>query len=224
MPVIDDPQSIMKCSNKVYLHELFQREGVPEPRSMVVSRKTPKQAILELGPPVIVKLPQGSFSAAVKKAASEQELDAILSEMFKSSPLLIVQEFTPTPYDWRIGVLEGKMLYAAKYYQAKDHWQIARHYSSGYTRFGRVEAVAPQDVPRKVKSVALKGARLIGDGLYGVDLKEIDGRVLMIEVNDNPNLETGYEDVFEKDQLYDRIITALLRKIRRESASAGKRG
>ncbi len=218
IPVIDDPESITRCSNKVYLHELFQREDIPTPKTMIISRRTPIETMLSLGPPTIVKLPQGSFSLAVKKADDRKQLEEILKDMFKQSPLLIVQEFTPTPFDWRIGVLDGRILFAARYYQAKAHWQIARRMPSGNTRFGKVEAVAIDEVPLAVRRVALRGSKLIGDGLYGVDLKEVNGKALMIEINDNPNIETGYEDVFEKDKLYDAVIASFLRRIRKSTA------
>jgi len=214
MPVIDDPQSIMKCSNKVYLHELFQREDIPTPRTIIVSRRTPIQEIAGLGFPLIVKLPQGSFSVAVKKADDEESLKKVLDGMFKDSPLLIVQEFRPTPFDWRITVLEGQILFTAKYHQAKDHWQISRHFESGFTRHGKVEAVPQRSAPAAVKKLALRGAALLGDGLYGADIKVTDDGPLMIEINDNPNIETGYEDTVEKDRLYDRIISVFLRRLR----------
>lgn len=214
MPVIDDPQSIMKCSNKVYLHELFAREDIPTPRTLIVSRRTSKQELAEIGFPLIIKLPQGTFSAGVKKADSAEEYARITAEMFKESPLLIVQEFTPTAFDWRIGLLDGKILFACKYHQAKDHWQIAQRFKSGFTRFGKVEAVALDDVPAGVKRVALKGAALIGDGLYGADIKETKDGPRMIEINDNPNLDLGYEDAVEKDRVYEQIIATFLRRIR----------
>ncbi|MEZ5392860.1 MAG: hypothetical protein R2724_08275 [Bryobacterales bacterium] len=57
IPVIDDPESIARCSNKVYLHEALLAD-IPTPRTPVVSRRTPIETIMELGPPTIVKLPQ----------------------------------------------------------------------------------------------------------------------------------------------------------------------
>jgi glutathione synthase/RimK-type ligase-like ATP-grasp enzyme len=224
IPVIDDPESIARCSNKVYLHELFAREDIPTPKTLIVSRRTPIETIMELGPPTIVKLPQGSFSLAVKKADDRKALEEILKDMFRQSPLLIVQEFTPTPFDWRIGVMDGRILFAAKYHQAKAHWQIARKMPNGATRFGKVEAVAIEAVPASVRKVALRGSKLIGDGLYGVDLKEVNGKALMIEINDNPNIETGYEDVFEKDKLYDAVIASFLRRIRKGAAQGALQG
>jgi glutathione synthase/RimK-type ligase-like ATP-grasp enzyme len=114
------------------------------------------------------------------------------------------------------------MLFACRYHQAKDHWQIARRFESGFTRFGKVEAVPAAKVPPAVKKVALKGAALIGSGLYGVDIKELNGQALMIEINDNPNIDTGYEDTVEKDRIYEKIITCFLRRVRVESQQALK--
>lgn len=213
IPVIDDPQSIIKCSNKVYLHELFRKNGIPTPRTLTVSRKTPLDDIHVLGFPLIVKLPQGTFSQAVKKAHDLTELKTIFQELFRHSPLLIVQEFIPTPFDWRIGILEGRVLYACKYHMAKDHWQIVRQYRSGVTRFGKVEAVPLSDTPSPVTQVALEASGLIGNGLYGVDIKETETEPLIIEINDNPTIETGDEDAVERDRIYEEIITTFMRRI-----------
>jgi glutathione synthase/RimK-type ligase-like ATP-grasp enzyme len=56
----------------------------------------------------------------------------------------------------------------------------------------------------------------MGDGLYGVDLKQVGGRVVVTEVNDNPNLDAGCEDALLGDELYRRIIGELLARIERK--------
>jgi glutathione synthase/RimK-type ligase-like ATP-grasp enzyme len=214
IPVIDDPRSIMRCSNKVFLHELFQKQNVRTPRTLIISRKTPAAEIAVLGFPLILKQPDGTFSAAVKKAANADELEAIRQDMFRRSPLLIAQEFTPTAFDWRIGVLDGKLLFAARYHMVKDHWQIVGKWSTGRTRYGRVEAVPIAEVPPTVTALALEASALIGDGLYGVDIKETAEGPAVIEVNDNPNLMEGDEDAVEHDRVYDAVIATLLSRIR----------
>jgi len=161
MPVIDDPQSILRCSNKVYLHELFRKNGIPTPRTLIVSRRTPAEEIQTLGFPLIIKLPDGTFSQSVKKARDTAELKAILQEMFKDSPLVIVQEFAPTPFDWRIGLLDGEVLYACKYHMAKDHWQIVRRFQSGYTRFGKVEAVPIDELRRNQRRIPVISGKVV---------------------------------------------------------------
>ena len=61
--------------------------------------------------------------------------------------------------------------------------------------------------------VALRAARAIGAGLYGVDIKEADDAIAVIEVNDNPNLEHGVEDLVGKDEVWTRILQWFIKRI-----------
>jgi glutathione synthase/RimK-type ligase-like ATP-grasp enzyme len=36
-------------------------------------------------------------------------------------------------------------------------------------------------------------------------VKVVDGRLMVMEVNDNPNLEADYEDAILKDGIYDAL-------------------
>src|SRR5690606_14337250 len=171
MPVIDDPQSIIRCSNKVFLEELLRREGIPTPRTMIITPRTPWEEIHELGSPLVVKLPDGSFSAAVHKVENEREYARIATEMFRRSPLLIAQQFLRTDYDWRVTLLDGQVLFTARYFMAEGHWQIRTENAEG-VRFGRVDAVPRDRAPRPVIELAKRAAALIGKGLYGVDIKD----------------------------------------------------
>ena len=69
--------------------------------------------------------------------------------------------------------------------------------------------------------IATKAANLIGDGLYGVDVKETDGRFAIIEVNDNPNIDAGCEDAILRDDLYRRIMEEFVRRIEAKKAGNG---
>lgn len=120
--VIDDPDSILKCSNKVYLNELMQRHRLRTPRTLVVARDTAGQIPEQIGFPCVVKQPDGSFSAGVRKLENEQHMNECLPLLFEESELLLVQEFVPTAFDWRIGVLNRKPLYACRYHMARKHW------------------------------------------------------------------------------------------------------
>jgi len=212
IPVIDDPASIIKCSNKIFLHELFRKHDLPTPETAVLSPRTWRVEAAPLGLPVILKVPDGTFSMAVKMARDEAELEALTRDMFKRSPLLLAQRFTPTRFDWRVGVLEGEILWVAKYHMAPKHWQIAKR-GAKRTTFGRVEAVPLAEAPSAVCELALAGAALIGDGLYGVDLKETPAGPVLIEINDNPNLDAGQEDAADRDRPYEAIVAAFRRRI-----------
>ena len=103
-------------------------------------------------------------------------------------------------------MLGGEALFACRYHMARGHWQIVRTGPSGFRRYGKVDTLALEDVPPKLIEIAVRAARLIGDGLYGVDLKEVDGEFLVIEINDNPNIEVGYEDTVIGDEVYRRVM------------------
>ena len=216
MPVVDDTTSILRCCNKVYLHELLTREGIQQPETRVASsRTTYEELAAELGSPFVIKLPDGSFSTAVFKITSAEDYAARATPLLARSPLLLAQRFLPTDFDWRIGFMGGRALFACKYHMARGHWQIASQSARG-PRFGKTEAVSLQLTPPAVLEVARQAAALVGDGFYGVDLKELeDGRVVVIEVNDNPNLDLGYEDAFEGDRVYEAIAQGFLDRIQR---------
>jgi glutathione synthase/RimK-type ligase-like ATP-grasp enzyme len=89
---------------------------------------------------------------------------------------------------------------------ARGHWQIAKPQKDGGLSFGGVNTVPVDEAPAAVINAAVRCARLIGDGLYGIDLKENEQGVFVIEINDNPNLETEDEGAVLKDELWRRII------------------
>ncbi|WP_210464941.1 RimK family protein [Rufibacter roseolus] len=211
--VIDDPVSILRCTNKVYLAELLSKAKVNIPKSMIIHRDNCCKVVAELGLPCVLKKPDSSFSQGVVKVKTEEELEEQLKEMLSESDLIIGQEFTPTDFDWRIGVLDKQPLYACKYFMAKDHWQIYNWEGKKKDVTGNFETVPFEDVPFFVLHTALKAANLIGDGLYGVDVKEIDGKAYVIEVNDNPNIDHGVEDRILRKDLYLTILKSIKRRI-----------
>ncbi|MGF1610280.1 MAG: RimK family protein [Kiloniellales bacterium] len=213
MPVIDDPLSILKCTNKVYLAELLRANKIATPRTLILDRRALLAAGLNMHFPLVLKVPDGSFSRGVFKAKDEAELKAFAEKIFIDSDVLLAQEFMYTDFDWRVGTLNGEPLYVSKYFMSKGHWQIVKHHGSGRFSEGGYASVALAEAPAAVVDVAVRAARLIGKGLYGVDVKENKDGVFVIEVNDNPSIESGVEDGELKEQLYQRIIGELIRRI-----------
>ncbi len=206
MPVIDDPISMIRCTNKVYLWERLTHAGLPVPETIVIQDPADvKQAADTLGFPVVVKIPDGSFSRGVRKADTMEALKETVAEFFKETDLLLAQRFVPTHFDWRVGVLAGQPLFVCQYTMAKKHWQIVRHRENGKPIEGGFKTFPIDQVPPEVLDAGVRAASLIGDGLYGVDLKETPDGVFVIEINDNPNLEHGVEDSVSKSDLWNRL-------------------
>jgi glutathione synthase/RimK-type ligase-like ATP-grasp enzyme len=216
MPVIDDPLSMIRCTNKVYLNELMTHNKVPVPPTVMIAGAADLEVAAQtLGFPLVLKIPDGSFSRGVKKANDFGELKALATKWLEDSDLLIAQKYMPTEFDWRIGVLGGKPLFAVHYLMAKKHWQIVNHDRRGRPDEGGFRSFKLQETPEHVIDIAVRAARCIGDGLYGVDLKETADGVYVIEVNDNPNLEHGCEDSGEKDEVWVKLTQWFIDRLER---------
>ncbi|WP_019215141.1 ATP-grasp domain-containing protein [Legionella tunisiensis] len=203
--VIDDPQSIVKCSNKVYLAELMRSHQILTPETLFISKYDKNLPAIEF--PCVLKRPDSAFSHGVLKLDDAKSLQKSLNQFFKISDLVLIQPFIPTEYDWRIGILDNKPIFACRYYMAKNHWQIYNWNALSEKREGATETVPLHEVPETVIKTALKSTRLIGDGLYGVDIKSQGDKHYVIEVNDNPNIDCGIEDKILGDSLYEHIMS-----------------
>lgn len=219
---VDDAGSILRCTNKIYLADLFHKFKVPAPRTRILRRDNRRQldeVEAEFGYPIVIKIPDGAFSRGIVKVGNRQELEVHTRELFQKTSLLLAQEFLYTDFDWRIGVFDNKALYACRYYMVKNHWQIYRH-GGKKVDSGGFDTLPTFEVPRGVLEAALAATRPIGNGLYGVDVKEKDGKGYVIEVNDNPNIDRGVEDGYLGDELYHQVMAELLNrmKVRRGSS------
>ncbi|MBS0432192.1 MAG: RimK family protein [Proteobacteria bacterium] len=223
MVVIDDPTSILRCTNKIYLHDLLRSRKIAVPRSEILYREDAKQLKElpdKLGFPLVLKIPDGSFSRGVVKVENAEELERAASQLFQSTALLIAQEFLYTEFDWRVGVLNREALYACRYYMSRGHWQIYNHAARGNQRAGGSDTLAVADAPPEVVRLALRAIQPIGDGLYGVDIKQTADRLVVIEVNDNPSIDAGVEDEQLGAELYRRVMREFLRRMERKRTGA----
>jgi glutathione synthase/RimK-type ligase-like ATP-grasp enzyme len=214
MVVIDDPESVLHCNNKIYLAELLARHGVATPRTLIVDRRGVSGILSRLPLPCVLKQPDSCLSLGVEKADTADDLERIADEFLRHSQLILAQEFLPTDFDWRIGIIDGHPLFACRYYMVPGHWQIVCHDGEGdHYEEGATTAVPLDQVPKPVLRLALKAAQLIGDGFYGVDIKEVGRRYYVIEINDNPNVDAGNEDGVLKDLLYRDVMSVFARRL-----------
>uniref|UniRef100_A0A7C4W3R6 RimK family alpha-L-glutamate ligase n=1 Tax=Geoglobus ahangari TaxID=113653 RepID=A0A7C4W3R6_9EURY len=208
--VIDDSESIRVCSNKVALYYRLKKNSIPIPKTIPFfgDFENLESYANKLGFPLVVKAPNSRFSLYVEKANNYDELVKITKRFMRRSKALILQEYMPTAFDWRVGVLEGESIYACKYFMPKGGWRV-RDSIEGRKVWGKVKAVKVENLPKKLRKIAERAAKSVGNGLYGVDIKEVDGDYYVIEVNDNPTIMHGDEDT-KNPELYEKIIQALV--------------
>ena len=95
----------------------------------------------------------------------------------------------------------------------KGHWQIYQHGEAKQVESGKFDTLPTYEVPRNVVQAALNATRLIGNGLYGVDIKQSGNRVAVIEVNDNPSIDSDVEDRFLGGELYTLVMQEFLSRM-----------
>ncbi len=220
LPVIDDPRSITLCTNKVFLADLLRANGVPAPQSVILDRSRLASVEQELDYPIVLKIPDGSFSRGVYKAQDRVELRQLTDRLFAQSQILLAQRYVPTTFDWRVGILNRQPLFVCQYFMTRNHWQVNKLLKNGRLWTGSARTFLVEDAPAEVLQVALQAANLIGDGLYGVDLKETPDGLFIIEINDNPNIDIDVEDACLRDEIYRCVMREFVRRIEAREVSA----
>jgi len=212
--VIDDPDSIRICCDKVNMYRHLMAADVPIPGTRIIeedeiSLDLGRELLAELGDPVVLKAPNSSFSMYVEKVSTPQEFVTVAKRYLRRSDRILAQRFVKSTFDWRVGVLGGEPLYVCQYVIPRKRWKILTHTPDGRTVVGPVKPMKLTEVPSALLKTAVRAADAVGKGLYGVDLKQTGDDFVVIEVNDNPTINAGEEDR-ASSELYERLVTFLL--------------
>jgi glutathione synthase/RimK-type ligase-like ATP-grasp enzyme len=211
IPVIDDPESIRICSDKINMYSHLLKKRVSLPKTVFLSKHDltvdgVTRLFDTLGTPLIIKEPSTSFSLRVEKVSDIASFFRVARRFIKMSDWIVVQQYVESKYDWRVGVLNGELLYVCKYTIPSVTFKIQASVN-GHIVYCGVESVPEQDVPPHIISLGIEAANAIGDGLYGVDIKNNNGDACVIEVNDNPSIESGEDTCYPR--VFDQIISHL---------------
>ncbi len=212
--VLDKSSDIRICSDKVNMYLHLQKENVPHPitaflKNDEVTIENARDFFESMGIPLVLKAPNSSFSAYVEKVSSPDEFVKIGKKFLRRSDIIIVQQYLPSRFDWRVVLLDSKVISIVKYIMNANAWKIVDHDHEGKLLQCTVEGMDIGQVNPRLIDTALKAGNSIGKGLYGVDLKEVDNEFFVIEVNDNPNIDQGLEDQ-KSPHIYEWIIKYLV--------------
>ncbi|MGE5558738.1 MAG: ATP-grasp domain-containing protein [Bacillota bacterium] len=211
--VIDDPRSIRICCDKVNMYWHLMKNNILIPDTCFlnfneVTEENANELFESMGVPLVLKAPNSSFSAYVDKANTADEFIKIGKKFLRRADRIIVQQYMPSNFDWRVITLDGKLLAIAKYVMAENCWRIHEKNGEGKMVYCDVVGVNKREVNPRLLEIALAASDAIGKGLYGVDIKEVDNEYFVIEVNDNPNIDAGFEDL-TSPSIYKWIIQYL---------------
>ena len=209
--VLDTSESIRICCDKVNMYSRLMAEGVPMPETRFLDRhevnaENAAELFEALGMPLVLKAPNSSFSAYVDRATNVESFVKIGRKFLRRADRVVVQQYMPSEFDWRVITLAGRVLAVVKYEFVQDKWKTMERGPAG--EWSRTVAVSREEAEPRLLEVALAAADAISGSLHGIDIKEVDGEYYVIEVNDNPNIDAGGEDSANAE-IYAEIIRYL---------------
>jgi glutathione synthase/RimK-type ligase-like ATP-grasp enzyme len=208
IPVIDESSAIRVCSDKVDLGMHLQKAGVCIPRTEFLWRGRHADPA-EMHYPFVLKEPSSFNANRVRVVRTPAEARRLMASWFRLSNVLVAQEYISGGEEFRVGTLGGELLYACRYGPPTEE---ARMHALSLEEVPYFESVCipRRELPEGVLREAVRASASIGEGLFSVDIKVQDDRPYVLDVNDNPSLESG-EDTFYPD-IYGRIVDHLFRR------------
>jgi ribosomal protein S6--L-glutamate ligase len=212
VPVLNASGAVYRARDKLRSLQVLSARGVPVPPTLMARNPESVEWCIEQlgGPPVVLKLLQGTQGVGVMLAESLAAAEAILDAMWGLNQNILVQKFIAESRgtDVRCIVVGDRVIAAMR--------RVARpgSFRSNIHRGGRGEGL--DVVPPEHEKVALEASRAIGLQVSGVDLLESGKGPLVTEVNVSPGLE-GIEAATGKD-----LAVEIIRYARDVAKTAGR--
>ncbi len=176
--------SILTARNKVRTLQIMASKGIPVPETLfsIYPDNIDEQINLLGGPPVVIKLQEGTQGLGVILAETKKSAKSIIDTFYKMDTSILIQKFIEESNgeDIRIVVVGDKVIASMKRRSAADDFRSNLH------RGGNTEEVK---LSENEKDMALNAAKYLGLGVAGVDLIRSNKGPLLIEVNASPGLQ-----------------------------------
>ena len=176
--------SISRARNKVRTLQILSRKHIPIPETLFSINPDDIEEQIELlgGPPVIIKLQEGTQGLGVILAETKKSAKSIIDTFYKMDTSILIQKYVEESNgeDIRIFVVGNKVIASMKRTSAVGEFRSNVH-RGGYT-----EALEPT---AKEQYIALSATKHLGLGVAGVDIIRSKKGPLLIEVNASPGLQ-----------------------------------
>ncbi len=178
IPVINSPEAIARAANKHASSFLFQRNGIPTPRTLVTNNISEAIDVLSSFTCAVVKPVFGYKGIDVERVEDNGKGRQRLKALLEKNSLLYMQEFIPNPgRDIRVFVVNNKVV-GSIYRVAPDGGWINNLSQGG--------SAMPCVLTNEQERLGLKAAEVTGTVYAGVDIIEGD-RDYVIEINGTPS-------------------------------------
>jgi len=176
--VINSPEAIARAANKYVSSCLFQKNGIPTPRTVVTGDMDAALRALSLFGRAVVKPVYGYKGIGVECVADDPAGKEKLSKLLKKNGMFYLQEYIRNPgRDIRVFVVDNEVKGSIYRIAPVGNW--LNNLSQG----GRAEVC---ELTREHEKIALKAAKVTAIVYAGVDIIEGD-RDYVLEINGTPS-------------------------------------
>ncbi len=211
-----ESQALVRSRDKLRSLQILARSGVGMPKTVFTNYSTEVGKLIDSvgGPPLIVKLLEGTQGVGVVLAPTRKAAESIIQAFHSMKARVIVQEFIKEARgeDIRAFVVNGKVIGAMKRIGKEGEFRSNLH------RGGSGELIKLSKEERKA---ALVAAQSMGLSIAGVDLLQSGRGPLVLEVNSSPGLQ-GIEKVTQKD-IAGIIVDFVTKSVRKKRSRKSTR-
>src|SRR5262245_2875274 len=181
---LNESQAIARSRDKLRSLQLLSRHDIGLPPTVFTQQAEHVISCIERvdGPPVVVKLLQGTQGIGVVLAETAMAAHSVIEAFHGLEQNILIQKFIKEADGSDIRALVvGRKVVAAMRRQA-----VSGEFRSNLHRGGTAKKVR---LPAEYRRTALAAARCLGLTVAGVDLIESDQGPMVMEVNSSPGLE-----------------------------------
>ncbi len=191
---VNSYEVIAACGDKVVTTLALLEHGIPTPRAAIAfSEESALTAIEEIGYPVVLKPPVGSWGRLMAKINARQAAEAVIEhkkalDRSQYAPFYVQDYINKPGRDIRTLVVGDETVYAM--YRSSPHW---------ITNTARGGSVSNRPVTPEIDRLSRAAAAAVGGDIVAVDILEApDGSLLVNEINHTPEFH-GAMQVTEAD-------------------------
>ena len=190
---LNSSTAITQSRDKLFSLQLLLNHGVEIPTTGFANSPLDTNDLIKMvgGPPLIVKLLEGTQGKGVVLAETKKAAESVINAFKSLNANILVQEFIKEANgkDIRCFVIDGKVVAAIQREAMPGEFRANIHLGGTAS----IIKVTPEE-----KKIAIKAAKAMDLKVAGVDIIRSSKGPLLLEVNSSPGLE-GIEGATNKD-------------------------
>jgi ribosomal protein S6--L-glutamate ligase len=197
---LNSSSAITQSRDKLYSLQLLLNSGIDIPTTGFANSPLDTNDLIKMvgGPPLIVKLLEGTQGKGVVLAETKKAAESVINAFKSLNANILVQEFIKEANgkDLRLFVIDGKVVAAIQREALPGEFRANIHLGGTASI---IRATSEE------KRIAVKAAKAMNLKVAGVDIIRSSKGPLLLEVNSSPGLE-GIEGATNKDIAGEMIL------------------